>query len=317
MCIMDLEKVSIVNTWCTNVYKELSTNKENCLPYRKWLKLITKYYVDFLNTHFRNISQLNQMHDELVWQTADKLEVTQHQVIDIFERARDCETELLSIYDITSKIPTYLQEKLTKQTNRDEFIQLSIRYHVLGYSEGLFLSIDRHIYQKLMKSSKLPVLECYASPFNHNIDTYCSLFEEDKVFGALPRFDVFIDSINFPCRLIVNPPYTTRVIETCINKIINYMNRCNGEFIAMLPIMYHYPPLEKLLSYGNTKHVLLKKGTYCVFNFVSQVNIIFPSTVYIVANVGGCPIKSQLMADNISNEMRRTKSLMAPESSNE
>ncbi|CAH6420900.1 Hypothetical protein POVR2_LOCUS288, partial [uncultured virus] len=123
-------------------------------------------------------------------------------------------------------------------------------------------------------------------------------------FGACPRFDKFIDTITFPCRLIANPPYTVKAIHTCIEKILKYMSNHNGEFIALLPYLENSADMEELLKSKNTASVLLQGDSYLLHDFITQADLVAPMQLYIVVNVEGSYIKSSEMANNIVHEMR-------------
>jgi hypothetical protein len=305
--LMDLERVSQVDAWCNAVYKLLIKSTSKFMSYNKWLKLISRYYIDVFNTELKATEILDEAYDVLVWKSSKKLELTIDAVEEAFNIAKitvNKRTPLLQTYELTKRIPLSIQDTLIKQAGQEEFIKLATRYYVLGYTDGLFLSIDISIYTALISSSRLPVLECYASPFNHTSNTYCSLFDQDKLFGALPRFDHFIDNVNFPCRLILNPPFSNQCIATCIDKLIAYMKRCRGEFIAMLPLMFNYQPIDELLAHGCTRYVLLEPGTHSVYNFLSNTDILIPMSMYIICNIGGCAFKSHNMANNIAYHLR-------------
>ncbi len=298
---MLLKLVSDCIGWCKSVYAELSPEPNSKARYRKWLKAVSKYYIDILNqTHTDK-----QSYEDLVWQTASKLESTIEKVSKVFDETRLKSHEILDIKNILDTVPDNTTLYLTAIAGDKEFISLILRYQILCLTEGLFLSLDKEFYFHISRSSKLPVLECYASPLNYNLKQYCSLYPEDRVFGALPRFDEFIDTINFPCRLCINPPYTSGVMKICVNKVIAYMNKYQGEFIITLPVMYKYQPLEDILKYPCTRYALLDAKTYVLHSFLTPKDITATMSLYLAVNVGGSSAESQIMLDNIVCQMKK------------
>jgi hypothetical protein len=184
--------------------------------------------------------------------------------------------------------------------NQNEFYNLSLRYNILGPSDGLFLSIDHDVYSYLYNGSKLPVVECYASPFNNNLPHYCSIYERDYIYGSLGKYKDYITRLTQPTRLILNPPYTNRMIDECINLLLEYMDRCNGDFFLMLPLMYNYEPTERLLSYRNTFYKLLESNSYTIEDYSKNISILTPMNIIIVANIANNKELSQKCVDDIS-----------------
>jgi len=253
---------------------------------------------------------MNIIEKALVFQTSEKLCVSIKTVIDTFDKCRDITYPLLDIDSIISNIPRSLIERLSdcivdKSKCETELVSLLLRYHILLMNEGLFLSVDKELYIALFRSSTLPTLECYGSPFN-SLFKYCSLFKEDGAYGAYCRFEEYIESVTYPCRLLVNPPYTNLSITTCIDKLLSYMNRCYGEFIIMLPVMINFEPLERLLAYPGTKHCILDSGRYTLYSALRDTYIVAPLPMYMIVNVrGGCPDSARQLLSDISYHMRR------------
>lgn len=299
-----LYSVSNVIGWCKYVYRELVKDNDEHLNYRKWMKVISRYYIDILNVDRNNGIEKAKIYLDLINQTSSKLSRIPDDVTVMFKEAKNVTYPLLDINDIMNSVPLSMANDLINKAGMTEYISLVLRYHILSLTEGLFLSIDPDLYECLRRSTGLPILECYASPFNYNIQAHCSLFQEDKVFGCFTRFDKFVDKINYPCRLCVNPPFTPRAIEVCIDKLISYMNRYNGEFVALIPIMYNYPPLEKILYYGNTQHVMLLAKTYTLYSFFSGKDIVTPMQLYLLVNVGGSKKTSRLFLEEIQSRLQ-------------
>ena len=299
-----LRSVSNVIGWCRQVYKELVKDTKDHLSYRKWMKVVSRYYIDILNTDRSNLHEFDSIYKDLVYQTATKLSRNVEDVIIVFKAARAADYPLLNLKDLLNAVPLDISTALIKRGGMEEYISLLLRYHVLSLTEGLFLSMDPDLYNCLKKSSGLPILECYASPFNHNLEANCSLFNEDRVFGCYTRFDKFIDAVNYACRLCANPPFTPRAVAQCISKIINYMNTYNGEFVALLPVYHNYPPLEKILYYEHTQHTMLAPGTCTLHSFFTNTDIVTPMPLYLLVNVGGSKKASRRFLEELQERLK-------------
>lgn len=270
------------------------TRKES-FTHRKWMKIISEYYIDKLNS---DVSLWNKIDKILVWRTEIKTGIDKELILKIFESASKEKYKLLYMKPGNKNADPNLQISLQEQES------LTLRYYIPLQSGGHFLSMDRELYKKLSDSSRLPVIECYASPYNNNLKQYCSLFPQDKKHGALSRFDLFIDNVDIPCRLIANPPYTISAITVCISKIIEYMSRQRGEFIAFLPLLHNFPDLNDILTYKNTSYVLLQGDTYPLYSFVSNKYILNPMQLYIIANISGSSQESHRMVNDIAYHLR-------------
>lgn len=307
-------KISQVIGWCEKVYHTLTSGKKPEISYRRWVKIVSRFYIDVYNFH--SAVDRKQIHTDLIAQTSLKLDCEIPVVEEVFEEAKLQTYPLISRSSLTKHIPRCVIDKLILQAGERAFTNLVLRYHVLSLSEGMFLSMDPEIYRMLVMSATFSVLECFASPFNNNsfddFAEYCSLFDEDVDYGAFPSFNVFIDAVDYPLRLIVNPPYTPKSIEVCIDKIISYMERVGGagEFIALLPELHYYEHTQKLLEYKNTCYCLMKEGEHCMFDYFSGKYVLTPTNLYLIVNIQMSAGRSKSMLDSIRKMMlERAKSL--------
>ena len=286
--VAQLRDVSDVVTWCDYVYATLTRGSRNCLPQRKWMKVVSRYYVDILNESASDDARdaRQQIHRDLVEQTALKLGVEESIVRKTFaERAVPQGDEELGISAIMARIPFSIERRLVTAQGRSAFVSLALRYHAPLLTEGLFLSMPSAMYKVLLESSELPVLEGYASPLNHNMPEYCSLFDEDAEYGALQSFEQLLPHLSTPVRLCLNPPYTPRAIEKCVDLVIDYMERTRGEFVMLLADMHNFEPLDRIMSYRNTCSCLLQEGEYTVHSFFTERSICPPMTLRLIVNV--------------------------------
>lgn len=144
----------------------------------------------------------------------------------------------LNIGEIGVSLPVSVYARIYRSVNGDtkKIAELIIKYFPLGITSGLFWSVDRPIYKELIEKSSLPVLECFASPFNYSNSNYCSLFKSDRAFGSKGNFFRYIKKLNIPCRLLVNPPYVEKIMAKAVTEVMEYLNRVPGsEAIFMFP----------------------------------------------------------------------------------
>lgn len=263
---------------------------------RRWLKLVSAYHMDSAALDDQDALEL------LIIKTALKFELSEELVASILSECDKMKYPLVDIQKLTtSMVPEALRAQLIKKAGKDEYVSLLTRYYPMLQTDGLFLSIDHRLVAALCASSKLPVLEWYASPLNHSTENYCSLFEEDVLYGAYPRIDEFIDFVDFPCRMLVNPPYTPAAIKVCIDKLLDYMARQRGEFICLLPVMFNYEPTDRLLEYPGTHSRVLEAGDYTLYSFVAGKPITATMKLQIIINTTE---DSVVMLDAIVDKMK-------------
>lgn len=263
---------------------------------RKWLKLVSAYHMDSAALDDQEALDL------LIIKTALKFELSEDLVASILAECDKMKYPLVDIQKLTaSMVPEPLRARLIKRAGKDAYISLLTRYYPMLQTDGLFLSIDHRLVEALCASSKLAVLEWYGSPLNHSTENYCSLFQEDVQYGAYPRIDEFIDFVDFPCRMLVNPPYTPAAIKVCIDKLLDYMKRQRGEFICLLPVMFNYEPMDRLLEYPGTHSRILEAGDYTLYSFVAGKPITATMKLQIIVNTAE---DSLAMLDAIVDKMK-------------
>lgn len=305
-----LRHISNVVGFIKALYEELVDVGKHQLNLRKWSKCVCKYYMDVVTINTKkeltegDLQDLDSLRQVLIFQTAEKMNVEEKRVVEAYNKVLDLTHPLLSIDTVLSKIPSKIMDNLLIKATDEEIISLILRYYILLLNEGLFLSVDLELYESLQLSSTLPVVKCYASPFDNSF-SYCSLFEEDETFGAYPRFEEYVERLNIPCRLLVNPPYTVRSITTCIEKLISYMTRCGGEFILMLPVMINFEPIDRILEYPGTRGTILLKDRYTLYTAIGDSEIIAPMNLWMIVNVrGGCFDAASRMLSDMTYHLR-------------
>jgi hypothetical protein len=80
--------------------------------------------------------------------------------------------------------------------------------------------------------------ECFASPFNHKLPRYYSMFEQDKDFGSLGNFFVMLaenDGVLPAGRYEINPPWMNAMYEKLAKILRNSLDRHDLTVIVVAP----------------------------------------------------------------------------------
>lgn len=306
---VNVKKIAIWKKFCYDlICKEINLceNATELKP-NQFSKLINKYYVDIINFE----DERPEIFKELIWKIGGKTNLDDDVINNVIDEAHTLTNKSkveppvtkkwiegknvrISISGICASIPIKVANRLLK-FGKEQFYNLCLRYNVLGPSDGLFLSIDRDVYQYMSDSSNLQVVEGYASPFNNNLEKYCSVYPEDLIYGSLGTYKSFINELDTPVRLVLNPPYTNRMIDECINLLLDYMAKYQGEFLMMLPFMNDYEPINRLLEFPGTKCRVIDGNTYTIHDHSRDTAIIAPMNLILVANI-------RLGENNVSQE---------------
>lgn len=205
-----------------------------------------------------------------------------------------------------------ISKKTWETFGKDEhFLEVFLNYSFLNPETGLFWSIPTEAYKVASTSGYgIKVLECFASPCNYNLDSFCSAFSADrllkypkgtKCYGDFFTYISDLKSHGDPVRLIVNPPYTDRLIDKTSDELVSYMARQNdGEFVAMLPDWTPQEGIQKLLALpGSVAHYFASKQFH-LFDAVHQKDIKpVGMKMLIIVNFGHDKYASQVMLDKL------------------
>jgi hypothetical protein len=140
--------------------------------------------------------------------------------------------KLLDRFFISESLFEKLRQKyfgLPKNFERDLF-KLLYRYTTLWQYQS-FLSEEN---LKLFKEELDCSLECFSCPLYRVYENYCSMFEEDRIFGSLGNFFSFQPYSQNLC-MEINPPYISDIIDKTIDKIIEIAS-IDGCFCFILTI---------------------------------------------------------------------------------
>lgn len=175
----------------------------------------------------------------------------------------------------------------------EDVISLIERYDFLRPSSGFFWSIHPRVYQFLAScpNSKgeypIEVIEGFASPYNNNLPKYCSVYAADSPFGSLGNFFDVIETLGDPSdtgyrRWIINPPYTSFVIERTRIAIENRLNSFpDDEFYFLLPAWFS--PTLQLIETINIRGMglVLNEGEHQIYDHVAGVSLTPPIKLFV------------------------------------
>ena len=197
-------------------------------------RIVSNYMFDKANGLNASIDEVNtylQSNNLLIPEIGDKLESTSTMVdppkVDV---SRVNNKVTIKIGDYTIKLPVKLYNKLYRVRNVDLIHNMLIRY--APYISSSFWSIPQEAYKVLKRRGFS--MECFASPLNHNLNSYFSLFPDtDRPFGSSGNF--FSDFLDCKVRgYVINPPFTanmlTATVELCVKKLTN--SKCTILFYA-------------------------------------------------------------------------------------
>jgi hypothetical protein len=121
--------------------------------------------------------------------------------------------ENVNIYKI---IPEYIYNKIHNINNKKKEKYLFFFYIIVGFDTGQFWGLHPYIYDFINKNYTNSI-ECFASPFNNNIENYFSLlYPIDNFYGSKGDFFENFLKVNYNV-YVINPPF----IDTIILKVFD------------------------------------------------------------------------------------------------
>jgi len=130
------------------------------------------------------------------------------------------------IYSKNIRIP----ERFSTYKYRD-VILLMMRYdnlEFIGYGNQWTM---RYI-EEMKFLNEHNYIEVFASPFNHTLKKYCSMFEEDKIFGSMGPYEVFFEKLlkgdekfETPINLCVSPPSGYTIQKYTVDKLLQILDK--------------------------------------------------------------------------------------------
>ena len=145
-------------------------------------------------------------------------------------------------------------KKLTANNMSQNHSNILFCAHVAHFISGL---VGGHYWGVNPESINYPtVVECFASPFNHTSPRYFSLYDGDRIFGAIgnffktPKKNITQEDI-----LFISPPFTEAIIKRTLNMNLDFAGA----------VVFHLPYWEDLLSKYkklHTKHFIITNKVY-------------------------------------------------------
>lgn len=171
-----------------------------------------------------------------------------------------------------------INQKLVQQNIND----LKIRYSIFDVANGNFWGFPPFIYLELLKPNAIEngyqIIEGFASPFNHNLDHYCSLYPEDKSdFGAMGSiFDILLNfKSNKPILWILNPPYTICVMNLLLDAVqIRNQNVPDDQYFFLLPDWKYSQLYQHINRFGLIKELI--NGNYLLYDYYNNKELLLP-----------------------------------------
>lgn len=181
----------------------------------------------------------------------------------------------------SKKIPNTILNKLKIN---EIYPKLILKYSMIGFDTGHFWGLHPKIYRYIKRKYKNP-LECFASPFNHNLNKYYSLFPSiDKYYGSIGNFfEDFMKADNDI--FVINPPF----VEDIMNKVFNYIlkkssSNPNCDFFIYIPAWDDIvlPWLNKQKEIRKTYLCNIKKYQSIVYDYINHKSIESTFDTYII-----------------------------------
>lgn len=163
----------------------------------------------------------------------------------------------------------------------------TVRNYIMA-SSSLYWGLGPGLYKKCELMGG--ILECYASPFNHSLQTFCSPCAPlDLIFGSLGSFyDELawkyvcgIASLQSSALIVANPPYVESEIHLCVVRLTRMLletrkGKCHLLTLSLLPAWFTSEGIidfTRLVEHGNGKLRHLAKNCHEYFDYQEQCAI--------------------------------------------
>jgi hypothetical protein len=318
--------------WKNHVYLVI-VNKINSFDRKfsryRWNMMLAYYHVDLLNFP----EEKDDIYAGLIAFTCVKTGLSTEEVERIFSLAdsklskevdvapqlfaKDTDSayaKLVTCGTVSYEIST---ESWKAFNSNPHFKDTFLRYSFLNPESGLFWSIPTELYD-IVSNVKygIGVLECFASPFNYNLKAFCSAFPSDlrldypKGVTCYGDFFAYIQDLKThkdPVRLIVNPPYTERMIDRTAEELSSYMQQhSDGEFIAMLPDWIPQKGIQTLVEMKGSVSRYFASREFYLYDAIHQKTIKpVGMKILIIVNLGGDVEESRELLDELTETIER------------
>jgi hypothetical protein len=179
--------------------------------------------------------------------------------------------ENVNVYKI---IPEYIYNKIHNINNKKKEKYLFFFYIMVGFDTGQFWGLHPYIYDYINKNYTNSI-ECFASPFNNNIENYFSLlYPIDKFYGSKGDFFEHFLKVNYNV-YIINPPF----VDTIILKVFDMIEeklKCNHIQIFLYIPQWDdifLPWYKKISSKYITVLCKLNKNNSIVYDYIAAKSL--------------------------------------------
>jgi hypothetical protein len=154
--------------------------------------------------------------------------------------------------------------------------RIFLLYSIVGIESGYQYGLSR-------EAIRTYDLELFASPFNHTLPKYCSLFynEVDKLFGSIGQFPEVLDVYkNLPLKIQANPPFINEIQDSLARYAIKYVEdaaKNNLEVVFLITmgnwtdsIAYQLLSTSRYLCRGTTMSKFVDRSSNTVMTLKSR-----------------------------------------------
>jgi hypothetical protein len=173
--------------------------------------------------------------------------------------------------DIEKMVPKKIYDKVHDKNNEK---YLFLLYTMIGFDTGHFWGLHPECYSMINKHFSSSV-ECFASPFNHNLDDYYSvLYPVDQYYGSKGDFfDNFMDA-SYEA-YVINPPFVESIIARVLDMIERKLEKSKVNIFFYIPQWDDLilPWYKKLESRYQLKMCKLDKNSSIVYDYIADESI--------------------------------------------
>jgi hypothetical protein len=177
-------------------------------------------------------------------------------------------SENVTVY---KQIPEYIYNKIHNINNKKKEKYLFFFYIIVGFDTGQFWGLHPSIYNYI-NTNYTNCIECFASPFNNNIDKYYSLlYPIDKYYGSQGDFfDNFLK--NQYNVYVINPPFIDTIILKVFDMIEEKLKHNHIQIFLYIPQWddIFIPWFNKISNKYYTVSCKLNKNDSIVYDYIAD-----------------------------------------------
>lgn len=173
--------------------------------------------------------------------------------------------------NIFKLIPEYIYRKIHIDENKKKEKYLFLFYIMVGFDTGQFWGLHPYIYNFINKHYN-NCIECFASPFNNNLNQFCSLlYPIDKYYGSKGDFFENFMKLNNDV-YIINPPF----VETILVKVCDMIEKkLENNYIQIFLYIPQWddiflPWYKRISNKYNTILCKLDKNDSIVYDYIAN-----------------------------------------------